>query len=428
MALSPPDAEVSRFRRAFENHGKPPKGKMKAIKGILAGALALVFVGAASAQSTIRITGSTAFRAATVTAVQNILQPGYTYGYNGTSATGANQSIFVGTTKIGSLPVVIKCSWGGSVGGVQTIAQQSPAVTLPTWLSESLNTLTAAGTPNLNSGNIYDSPAGADVAMSDSFQSTTQFAGTGYNALVSTVVGVVPFVWTKGASADPAVQASLDKLTNMTPLAARLILAAGAPLSMLTGNSADANIYTYPMGRDEDSGTRVVEFAESGFGVFGSPVQYQPTITGGEITAIAPWPAATVLGFSYPAGHSGFASGGTLATNLNTPVAAAARDAFKSKFALVAFFGVNDATRVNSGKNNLTYNGVAYSPEAVREGLYTCWGYEHLMYRNTLSGNAKTVADQLATQIRTADATVSGVLLSTMNVSRSTEGAVIIHN
>jgi hypothetical protein len=50
------------------------------------------------------------------------------------------------------------------------------------------------------------------------------------------------------------------------------------------------------------------------------------------------------------------------------------------------------------------------------------------MYRNTLTGNAKTVADQLATQIRTVDATVSGVLLSTMNVSRVTEGAVITHN
>ena len=41
---------------------------------------------------------------------------------------------------------------------------------------------------------------------------------------------------------------------------------------------------------------------------------------------------------------------------------------------------------------------------------------------------AKTVADQLANQIKTTDATVSGVLLSMMHVSRTTEGAVVTHN
>jgi hypothetical protein len=74
------------------------------------------------------------------------------------------------------------------------------------------------------------------------------------------------------------------------------------------------------------------------------------------------------------------------------------------------------------------WNGVAYSADNVREGKYTCWSYEHLMYRPTLSGSAKTVADQIANQIKTADASVSGILLSTMNVSRSVEGGVIIHN
>jgi hypothetical protein len=402
---------------------------MKPFQQLLAAVSVLAFASIATAQTTtLRITGSTAFRAATVTAVQNILQPGYTFGYNGTSVTGAGQSVFVGTTKVGSLPVVIKCSWSGSVGGVQTIAQQSPAITVANWLSESINTLTVAGTPALNSGSIYDSPTGADIAMSDSFQSSTAFSGPGYNTLADTVVGVVPFVWTKGSSNDTAVQASLANFTNMSPLMAKLVLAAGAPLSMFTGTAADSTVYVYAMGRDEDSGTRLTAFAESTFGIFGSPIQYQPTITSGAIASIAPWPAATVLGISYPTGHSGFSSGGTMATNLNTPVATTARDAFSAKFALVAYFGVNDANGVNGGNNNLTYNGVAYSADNVREGKYTFWGYEHLTYRSTLAGNAKTVADQIANQLKTADASVSGVLLSTMHVSRSTEGAVIIHN
>ncbi|HVS52034.1 MAG TPA: hypothetical protein VHD62_06730, partial [Opitutaceae bacterium] len=233
---------------------------------------------------------------------------------------------------------------------------------------------------------------------------------------------------TKGLSSDTAVTAALANLTNITPLQARLVLAAGAPLSMFTGNSADSSIYVYPMGRDEDSGTRLSEMSESEFGVFNSPIQYQPTVAGGAITAIAAWPAASILGFNYPAGHSGYSGGGALATALNTPVAATARDSFGAKFALIAYFGVNDANGVNGGNNNLTFNGVAYSDAAVREGRYTCWSYEHLMYRPTLTGTTKTIADQIANQIKTADAVQSGVLLSTMNVSRAVEGGVIIHN
>ena len=402
---------------------------MKMLKNAVVALGALAFAGAALAQTTtIRITGSTAFRAATVTAIGNILNPGYTYGYIGSSVTGANQSTFVGTTKTGNLSVIIKCSWAGSVGGVQTIAQQSPVVTTTNPYISETNALTATGLVLTAGTATFDSPANADIAMSDTFQSSTAFNGTGYNTLVDTVVGVVPFVWTKGQHSDAAVQASLANVTNMTPLLARAVLNGGAPLSMFTGTAADSSVYVYAMGRDEDSGTRLVEFAESGFGVFGSPIQFEPTVAGGAITAIAPYHAQTILGISYPTGHSGYSSGGTLAGVLNTPVSASARDSLGAKFALIAFFGKNDANGVNGGQNNLTYNGVPYSDANVQEGKYTYWGYEHLTYRSTLTGNAKTVADQLANQIKTTDATVSGVLLSTMHVSRSTEGAVITHN
>jgi hypothetical protein len=401
---------------------------MKMIKTALAALTALAFVGAASAQTTIRITGSTAFRAATITAIGNILNSGYTYGYVGSSVTGANQATFVGTTKTGSLPVIIKCSWAGSVGGVQTIAQQSPVVTTTLPYIAETSPLTATGAVLTSSTATFDSPANADIAMSDTFQSSTAYYGTGYTTLTDTVVGVVPFVWTKGKSSDTAVQASLDTVTNITPLLARAVLTGGAPLSMFTGSSADSGVYVYAMGRDEDSGTRLTAFAESGFGIFNSPIQYEGTVTSGAITAIAPYRAQTILGISYTTGHSGYASGGTLAGVLNNPVSASARDSLNAKFALIAYFGKNDANGVNGGNNNLTYNGVAYSDAAVQEGKYTFWGYEHLTYRNTLTGNGKTVADQLATQIKTTDAAVSGVLLSTMHVSRSTEGAVITHN
>lgn len=387
----------------------------------MAGMLALAFAGMALAQTTIRITGSTAFRAATHQAIGNILSPGYTVGYSGTSLSGASQAIFTGTTINGGNSVIIKTSWSGSTGGLQTVSQQSPVITVATWL---VNSTPSGGSAPA----VYDAPVTADVAMSDSFQGTTAFTGIGYTTVRDTIVGIVPFVWTKGSSNDPAIAASLANLTNMTPALAKLLLSSGAPLSMFTGVTADSSINVYPMGRDEDSGTRVNAFAEPGFGVFGSPIQYQPTIAGGVITAIVPWPANTVNGLSFPIGHSGYSSGGTLGTALNTPIDIAARDSFGSKFALVAYFGTNDAAKVNGGNNNLTYNGVAYSAAAVQEGKYTFWGYEHLMYRPTLSGVTKTVADLIGTQIITTDATASGILLSTMNVSKSVEGGVIIHN
>jgi hypothetical protein len=411
-------------------HRQEVSKKMKMFKAAVAALSAFAVIGAASAQTatTIRITGSTAFRAATATAIGNILNPGYTYGYIGSSLNGANQSTFVGTTKIGNISVIIKCSFAGSVGGVQTIAQQSPVVTTASpYISES-NALTTSGLVLTAASAAFDSPANADIAMSDTFQSSTAFNGTGYNTLTDTVVGVVPFVWTKGVHGDSAVSASLANVTNMTPLLARAVLNGGAPLSMFTGTVADSTVYVYGMGRDEDSGTRLTTFAESGFGVFGSPIQFEATITSGAIASIAAYRAQTILGISYPAGHSGYSSGGTLATTLNTPVAATARDTLGAKFALIAYFGVNDANGVNGGNNNLTYNGVPYSVANVQEGKYTFWGYEHLMYRSTLTGNQKTVADQIANQIKTQDATVSGVLLSSMHVSRTTEGAVVTHN
>lgn len=402
---------------------------MKALKGIAAGLLALLLVGIAAAQTatTIRITGSTAFRSATVTAIQNILQPGFTYGYVGSSATGANQSTFVGTTKTGSIPVIIKCSWGGSTGGQQTLAQQSPVVTTNNPYISETSPLTTTGASLTTSTATFDSPANADIAMADSFQSSTQFYGTGYNTLVGTKVGIVTFVWTKGKHSDPAVQASLDKMTNMTPLLARAVLSGGAPLSMFTGDPADASITVYAIGRDEDSGTRLVSYAESNFGVFNSPVQYQPTVSSGAITAIAPYPQNTILGLTYPAGHSGYNSGGTMAGVLNTPIAASARDAFGGKFVLVSYFGVPDANNVNSGQNNLAWNGTPYSVANTQEGKYTFWSYELLTYRSTLTGNAKTVADQLANQILTTDGALNGPLISTMHVERATEGGVVTH-
>jgi hypothetical protein len=174
------------------------------------------------------------------------------------------------------------------------------------------------------------------------------------------------------------------------------------------------------LGRDEDSGTRLDAFAETGFGIFTPPFQYQPTITGtpgasGMVASIAPWPVNTVNGITYPVGHSGYSSGGTLASVMGTPGSLAGAGGW-----FISYLSTGDAaTAVGLGAATMTYNGVAYSLPAVQEGQYTFWSYEHLMYPTSLAGNSKTVADQLAKQIHDTDATI---LLSGMQVGRTVEG------
>ena len=91
------------------------------------------FTGTASAQTVVRLTGSTAFRGATMTAIRNILAPGYTFAYAGNaSLNSASEAIFTGTTLAPtSTSVIIKVSWGGSTGGMQTVVQN---LTVAKWL------------------------------------------------------------------------------------------------------------------------------------------------------------------------------------------------------------------------------------------------------------------------------------------------------
>ena len=394
---------------------------MKAIKTFFAGIFVFALLNFASAQTVIHITGSTAFRGATHTAIGHILNAGYTVGYSGATVNGAAQAVFSGTTVTGNVPVVIKTSWSGSVGGMQQLAQLSPALTVSTWLQTGL---TGGGLTG-----PYDPAAPADITMSDSFQSSTAFFGTGFATLVDNIVGVAPFVWVKGSSSDSGVSASLANVTNITPVLARLLLSNGsAPMSQFTGTAADSAYDLAVVGRDEDSGTRLDAYADCGFGVFGSPLQYQATVTSGATTAIIPWPANTVNGILYSVGHSGYSSGGNLATALNATVASSATDPFGNKFALIGYAGTSDANTVNAGGNNLTYNGVPYSAANVQQGRYTFWSYEHLMYRSTLAASSITVAQLIAQQILTTDATVSGILFGSMAVSRTVEGGIVTHN
>lgn len=298
---------------------------------------AAAFTGTASAQTVMRITGSTAFRGAALTAIRNIIQPAtLQYAYVGSSFTGSSHAIFSGTTiatagppASPATPVIIKAFWSGSTGGLQTVVTN---LTVDKWL-KSTTVMSAGGTAYADvaalGANPFDAPVTADVTMADTFQSSTDFKTP---VLVANKVGVIVFQWIRNNGAPVG-------LRNMTPWLATNILSGGTPLSLFTGIPADAATQVYATGRDEESGTRTATFADCLFGSSSSPSQYQILASGGTVTDLILWPAVGVWG----EGHSGYASGGTLATQMSIP---GSNTTSATKGWLVSYAGINDAATV----------------------------------------------------------------------------------
>lgn len=400
---------------------------MKTIKALAAGLLALTVAGTAAAQTHVRITGSTAFRKSTHAAIVNILN-GAQAAWSGTASnvSGVSQAVFSGTLSSGpsaGQAVVFHVTWLGSTGGIQALAQQSPAISL-TWstTANTMSSITLSGTaasPTFNGGTngaTATESAAADVTMSDTSQAASIFSGTGYTTLLTSSgsVGVIPFVWVRGnATGAPT---SFANMGNMTQLLAKNLLAGGLPLSQFSGDNADANVGVFAIGRNPDSGTRLVAFAEAGF-TNSVPTQYKPVTTSGVITSYIPFPAETVLGKSYPEGQSGYSSGGSVVTELGRTVTNS------SVGYIVSYLGKSDATTASSsGAAWLKYNGVDLTDANIQNGKYTFWSYEYLMYKPSLSGVAKDASDLLAQQLKTTDAASAGIVISTMNVGRTAEG------
>lgn len=419
---------------------------MKLLKSVFATAALAAFASTAvHAATTIRITGSTAYRTAVTTAIENIMGGAGNFKAAYRSSDGANElaakaSIFQGNITGANNPVTIKCFWSGSVGGVKTVAQ---SLTLASsWLADSelpgTNTVVASATPT------YDGALTADITMSDTRQSTTKFTSP---ALTATRVGVVPFVWVKSNGAPSG-------LSNMTALLARSLLGnPGIPLAQFTGNSADTTM-VLAVGRDQDSGTRVGAFAESGFGTLTAPIQWKINGTG-SVSNVELYPAQTILGDAYTIGTSGYSSGGNVAAAMNltgsdsAPVYDTSAGAIGDPDALlydgayyVGYVGTSDAKSLTGHTQNgttgiftssgslqvMTYNGIQYSYANVKEGLYTFWTYEYIMWRSGLSSDGVTVGNALKNEILNNTASLSGIKVGDMHASRTLEGGVVGHN
>jgi hypothetical protein len=430
---------------------------MKYLKSCAAALLALAAADAAFAQTTIRITGSTAFRAGTVTSIKNLLTPGFDVAFTGTSDTGAQYITFVGTTTasgISGQAVVIQCAWTGSVEGVRDVSQ---GLTQP-FIKGSFVTATVAtsGTSAITTDTaIYENTI-PDVTLADNTQAATTFTTP---ALQETQVGVIPFVWVKGrvSGSHPATTA-FSTINNVTGLLAQALLTGGANISLATGTVDTTGTKLYVLGRNPLSGTRLVTFAESGYGSTSPATQFKPTLTGdvttGTITAVDLNPA----GSGFLIGNNGYSSGGTLADELGRTVTdtTGSGNLYDGvPFGLVGYVGIGDATRMvkninttlsTNVSNVLSYNGVSLNPvyststqaitwdfTPIKEGKYSFWSYEYVGYRKSsgpnstvaLAGIAKSFADALIVDITATVPATTGVKLSDMKVQRAVEGGII---
>jgi hypothetical protein len=439
---------------------------MNKFKILIAG-MAALSAGTAYADTVIHITGSTAFRGATVTAIQNLMGGAGNFkaafgSTSGGSNTASNRLVIQGNIPglpAGANPVTVKCSWSGSTGGIKTLVQNIPVTTWPS-ITNLPATNTSVGIADaslsyaLDTGTFNGESALADVTMEDSSQAATGFTTT---TLAETRVGVIAFEWVAGNGA-PA------NLNNITPLLAQAVLSGGAPLSQFTGSFADVNETVYVSGRDFDSGTRLSCLTESGLSPF-SGIQHIEAVVSGtagqagsNISTIKLYHAETVLGQSFPIGQSGYASGGTLADILATPGAASANTTTGVPGAeqvlfgnghLVGYLGRNDASRAvktnviaGNTAHRMKYNGLqiwndpigangvptSYNDNLITEGIYPLWEFENLAYKSTFTGNAKAIADAIAQQIINNDASVSGIKLNDMHCTKAVEGGVITSN
>lgn len=409
---------------------------MKSIIHLFTAALALTVVQQASADLTVRLTGSTAFRSGTHKAIVAMMGGEANCKFATAAITGsttntqasyeaADYTIIRGTAT--GIPGIttIQCTWTGSATGISDVANGTALNFIPDTSLPATNGYTNAVVGN--GATLATQSATARFAFSDVFQSSTP---TPTPALVNTNLAIIPFSF--------VANEGTTGITNMTQQLARALWTNGSqPKKLFTGNAlaADADDLVLAVGRDNGSGTRITQLAETKYGVF-TPVQ-QWKLTGSTAITIAQlWPVGDGVG-SFAAGNGGYTSGSTVRTFMGLPSSSVElRDETGASVAtglplsFIAWLGIADSiTAVTNGAVRLSYEGVTYdgsNASLIYEGLYSGWGYLHLYTPSGLSTDETQFKTNLSNQLDNAAVLgTSGLRISQMHVSRSNDGATV---
>ena len=367
---------------------------------LVASATLFAAVSAAMADVTIDITGATAFRAAANNAIINALGGADTvqYAFTGTQGiSGSNRAIFKGTFPGISGVTTIRTSWSGSAAGVAAVANAT-AVQL---LVE--NTPVAVGGKNLSAGETTFTTAVAKFAFSDVAQAATP---TPTPALDGTEVGVVPFVFLVNDGAPAGI-------TNVTDQLMQGVYKTGfLPVSMFTGNPADTGVVV-GTGRNNGSGTRITILAETGFGFDNTLIQYQASVD-------------TVNDQIAEGSLILFQNGGVEEPNFGYSSNSFVRDILSAKsdahfpgVTIFSYLTLSDATAAQTnGARWLTYNGVPYTEDNLKNGSYSLWGYQWFYNTTGLSGEETTFKNGFVAGIPAGLQPSAGFPIPDMNVER----------
>ncbi len=443
------------------------------IKHLFAGALALGFASSAMAQTTeITITGATAFRQATMQAIFNAYNSvggglGSSFnvahdftGNNVSQLIASNKAIFIGTFPGITGTTIVRTSFNGSAEGLNAIAGNNDPSFLTT--AAVLNTGAVQGATTSPTSTLRPK-----FSFSDVYQSSTPIDNETLNPVGSSAVGVVTFAMVANEGAP-------SNLTNVTIQQARALWQAGIqPLSLFTGDPADAATLVFATGRNDGSGTRASYLSEWGYGVANLVQQYIVTTAGqatsGVISAITLVPAsgngtgnlacpdgtgnASTLWGNTADGNGGYRSSSALRGIMartsslvdvydgvnQTPLAedlnillltwlstADSQNAAANGAKVLAFNGVQVTPLASSDVNN--YNGTGFNQadfEKITSGTYSAWNYQHLYHHGSLTTNEQAWRNAMVnTWLEPGlQQTANGVTLTDMStVERSDDG------
>lgn len=356
----------------------------------------------ATAQQYVYLTGSTAARSIVDATIQDTTGNGVfdsgsslTVVYQG-GATSAKSSYVNYRGTMGGADTILKCHWSGSEGGIADLVGGT---------EQFLDDAAATG----GTGPYVASPV--DIAMADN---STIYSKNPGASVVGKKIGIIGFKWVleKGSAA---------AITNVNDSGIRVALLGGnVKAALFTGNPADTT-RVFVTGRNNNSGTRVNAFGDSGFGIFSSPSQIQVNPNGSMVDQ----------GGGTYVGDYGYDGGGSVATQMGydlsqaTSVDVAPGGDNVSHFSVIAYVGTGDAgTAVSNGGKELAYNGIAYSLQNVANGLYTFWGNEYVYRKSTVSTQASTAFTKLSST--TGSAGIAGhaddnvlIKLTTMKSTRT---------
>jgi len=439
------------------SNNKTNNKTMKIKSKITLALLALGLVSRASADNTVYLTGSTAFRSIAYNALSDnagdagaVFDAGsvtVTALFGSSTASKCSYMLFHGN--ISGTPTYIDCAWSGSEAGIASAAnvtiqntdRNGNAIALAgspeQWLKAD-GTVTTSG-PNSSSpttGQLEASTHQTDLTQADTSQAVSLTPATTVAATQLKdygTEGIVPFTFAKNYNTTPSSQ--WTHLTNINIAQAFVEFGAPQPTGFFTGNTNDDTETVYLVGRNKGSGTRANVLSYCGYGTTTSVQQFS---VGGGVQ-----PGDTTTGLVLQSeGNNGYESGGGVAGALNINGSSQQTDPFNAAhvgWIAIGYLGTSDALSLTGTTNQwLTESGVLESDGAVEEGQYSFWGHEHLYGRNGISGYQNTVGGKIFTAIQgqltltasgaTPTAHSTGIALGYMNCTKNSDVAYPTHN